>query len=156
MSRAFTKEDHEIPERDGRKRSVSGLPPGAVNYMTQNGADHFREELEALEGRGRTGNATKDGAAAKRISDLREMLEHATIVPHRADAPAEVLFGTTVTLRTPGGALERHCIVGVDETVLDPQAVSWCSPMAKALLGAEVGQRVELPDGTKVEIVAIA
>jgi hypothetical protein len=34
MSRAFIKEDVDPPERSGRKRSASGLPPGATNYIT--------------------------------------------------------------------------------------------------------------------------
>src|SRR5205814_5816772 len=37
MSRAFVKEDVDPPERSGRKRSASGLPPGATNYITARG-----------------------------------------------------------------------------------------------------------------------
>src|SRR4051794_10555261 len=32
MSRAFIREDVDPPERSGRLRSASGLPPGATNY----------------------------------------------------------------------------------------------------------------------------
>jgi hypothetical protein len=35
VSRAFIKEDVDLPERSGRKRSASGLPPGATNYITR-------------------------------------------------------------------------------------------------------------------------
>ena len=38
MGKAFTKEEKEIPERAVRRRPGSGLPPGAVNYMTADGA----------------------------------------------------------------------------------------------------------------------
>jgi hypothetical protein len=38
MSRAFVKEDVDLPERSGRKRSASGLPPGATNYISARGA----------------------------------------------------------------------------------------------------------------------
>jgi hypothetical protein len=48
MSRAFIKEDVDLPERSGRKRSASGLPPGATNYITARGAKHLREELQKL------------------------------------------------------------------------------------------------------------
>ena len=44
MSRAFVKEDVDLPERSGRKRSASGLPPGATNYITARGAKRLRDE----------------------------------------------------------------------------------------------------------------
>jgi hypothetical protein len=48
MSRAFVKEDVDPPERSGRKRSASGLPPGATNYITARGAKRLRDELQKL------------------------------------------------------------------------------------------------------------
>ncbi len=48
MSRAFVKEDVDLPERSGRKRSASGLPPGATNYITAHGVKRLRDELEKL------------------------------------------------------------------------------------------------------------
>ncbi len=48
MSRAFVKEDVDLPERSGRKRSASGLPPGATNYITARGAKRLRDELQKL------------------------------------------------------------------------------------------------------------
>jgi len=48
MSRAFIKEDADLPERSGRKRSASGLPPRATNYITADGAKRLREELQNL------------------------------------------------------------------------------------------------------------
>ena len=46
MSRAFVKEDVDPPEQSGRKRSASGLPPGATNYITARGEKRLREELQ--------------------------------------------------------------------------------------------------------------
>ena len=48
MSRAFIREDVDPPERSGRKRAPSGLPPGAVNYITALGAARLQEELTKL------------------------------------------------------------------------------------------------------------
>ena len=48
MSRAFIKEDVDPPERSGRKRSASGLPPGATNYITARGAKRLRDEVQKL------------------------------------------------------------------------------------------------------------
>ena len=48
MSRAFIKEDVDVYERPGQRRSQSGLPPGALNYMTPEGARRLRARLEKL------------------------------------------------------------------------------------------------------------
>jgi hypothetical protein len=48
MSRAFVKEDVDLPERSGRKRSASALPPGATNYITARGAKRLRDGLHKL------------------------------------------------------------------------------------------------------------
>jgi hypothetical protein len=48
MSRAFVKEDVDLPERSGRKRSASGLPSGATNYVTARGAKRLRDEVQKL------------------------------------------------------------------------------------------------------------
>jgi hypothetical protein len=50
MSRAFVKEDVDLPERSGRKRAASGLPPAATNYITARGAKRLRDELDKLHG----------------------------------------------------------------------------------------------------------
>lgn len=145
MSKAFTKEDDEIPEREGRARSSSGLPPGAVNYMTEEGAKRFRGELARAKG--------------QRATELRRLLDSATIVPAHETPPEEVLFGARVTVRNREGGLSTYRIVGVDETRLDPGWVSWVSPLARALIGMKAGNRVRLPEappGEEVEIVKIA
>ena len=118
MSKAFTKEDDETPERVGRKRSSSGLPPGAVNYLTARGADLFRGELADLRQRTKTGK--HDDKTLDRITQLKELLETATIVPTRAEAPDEVLFGTSVIVQTAGGATTLYRIVGIDEASPSP------------------------------------
>ena len=150
MSKAFTKEDDEIPERVGRVRPSSGLPPGAMNYMTAEGARRLRSELEGL--------LPKRNRHEDRIAELEQVLGSATIVPAHEEPSDEVLFGATVTVRAESGELARYRIVGVDETKLEPGWVSWVSPLAKALIGAQVGQRVSLGDptsGEEVEIVKI-
>ena len=150
MSKAFTKEDDEIPERVSRGRSSSGLPPGAVNYMTEEGADRLRRELEDLQ------KQTEREGVAQRIGKLRGALDSATVVPTREEPPEEMLFGTTVTVRDADGGVSRYRIVGVDETALESGWISWVSPLAKVFLGAQVGQQVQLPDAGKVEIIEIA
>jgi transcription elongation GreA/GreB family factor len=61
-----------------------------------------------------------------------------------------------VTLRDAGGQLETCRIVGVDELEFGDGAVSWISPLGKALLGAEVGERVRMEgDNRTMTIVKI-
>jgi transcription elongation factor GreB len=144
VSKAFTKEDDEIPERGGRARSSSGLPPGAVNYMTEEGAKRFRDELARAKG--------------QRAAELRRLLDSATIVPEQETPPKEVLFGVTVTVSKSDGDRATYRIVGVDETRLAADWVSWVSPLGRALIGAKLGSRVHLPDapaGEEVEVVEL-
>lgn len=70
-----------------------------------------------------------------------------------------VRFGATVTVREPDGGESSYRIVGVDETDLDRGWVSWLSPIAKALLNAEPGQRVrlKLPAGdVELEVTGVS
>jgi len=152
VSKAFTKEDDEIPERPARVRSSSGLPPGAVNYMTAKGERRLRNELEELLMPKR---ARKGGAAKERIAEFQRVLTSATIVPEPETPADEVLFGATVTVRGESGELARYRIVGADETKLAPGWVSWLSPLAKALIGARVGDRLRLAAPAPEEEVVI-
>jgi transcription elongation factor GreB len=136
MSRAFVKEDTDLPERSGRTRSASGLPPGALNYMTASGARRLRERLAKL----RAGIADNSAEIAR----LERILASVTIVETPAVWPDSVALGAKVTLRAADGQMETCRIVGVDELEFEDDAVSWISPLGKALLGAEVGERVRV------------
>jgi transcription elongation factor GreB len=136
MSRAFVKEDTDLPERSGRTKSASGLPPGALNYITASGARRLRQRLAKLQG----------GAAddSPEISRLERILASVTVIQTPAVSPTGVAFGAKVTVRAADGELETCRIVGVDEVEFEDRSVSWISPLGKALLGAEVGERVRV------------
>ncbi len=143
MSRAFIKEDVDLPERSGRKRSASGLPPGATNYMTARGAKRLRDELKKL----RAANATSE-----RVVELEQILASVHVVDP-PDAPSNsVTFGATVTVKDKKGRTETYTIVGVDELDFVPNAVSWISPFGKALLAADMGDWITLEDGRTAKI----
>ena len=90
MSRAFIKEDVDLPERSGRKRSASGLPPGATNYITARGAKRLRDELQKL----RAANTVSE-----RVTELEQILASVHVVDP-PDAPSNsVTFGATVTVK---------------------------------------------------------
>ena len=146
MSRAFIKEDVDPPERSGRKRSASGLPPGAINYITARGANRLRDELQKL----RASNA-----ADERVIELEQILASVHVVGPPDAASNSVAFGATVTVKDTEGLTETYTVVGVDELDLEPDAVSWISPMGKALLAADMGDSIRLADGRTAKIVKI-
>jgi transcription elongation GreA/GreB family factor len=146
MSRAFIKEDVDPPERSGRKRSASGLPPGATNYITARGAKRLRDELQRL----RAANA-----GSERVTELEQILASVHVV-HPADARSNsVAFGATVTVQDKKGATETFTVVGVDELDFRRNAVSWISPLGKALLNADMGHWITLQDGRSAKIVKV-
>ena len=146
MSRAFVKEDVDPPERSGRKRSASGLPPGATNYITARGAKRLRDQLQKL----RAANA-----GSERAIELKHILATAHIVDPPDPASNSVGFGATLTVKDEKGLTETYTIVGVDELDLEPDAVSWISPIGKALLAADMGGSLRLADGRTAKIVKI-
>ena len=132
MSKAFTKEEEEIPERAVRRRPKSGLPPGAVNYLTADGAARLRAELGRL------------AEGSEHAAELAGILASATVVNPPAEPPEGAVFGAWMELLAATGGVHRHRITGADETGHDPEAVNWVSPFGRKLLGSKVGDAVSL------------
>jgi transcription elongation factor GreB len=168
MSRAFVRESDE-PRLPELPPLVSPLPPGAKNLMTAGGLERLRAELARLveEERPPLAAAAANDMETKgklqvldqRIRYLEESARTAEIVPPPAPPEREVVrFGATVTVREPDGAESRYRIVGVDETDLAQNWVSWLTPIARALMNARLGQRVtfKAPRGVReLEVVGI-
>lgn len=167
MSRAFVRES-DVPQLPELPPLVSPLPPGAKNYLTPGGAQRLRDEIARLTDTRRPALAAapRDDFDAKRelqvidqrLRYLQESLRTAEVVAPPT-GPADVVhFGATVTVRENDGLEARYRIVGVDETDLDRNWLSWLSPVARALMNARRGQRVtfKAPRGPKeMEIVGI-
>ena len=124
----------------------SGLPPGAVNYITARGAARLQAELTKLRAAGDN---------AERIEELEQILGSIQIVEPPDTKSQSVTFGATVTVSDAEGKTETYTVVGVDELDFVPNAVSWISPFGKALLASELGDRVTLEDGRTARIVKI-
>jgi transcription elongation factor GreB len=166
MSKAFTREDDVAAEPILRPQLFT-LPPGAKNYLTAGGARRLQEELDRLTQVERPkAAALPDADEAKtqlqildqRIGHLNQSLHSAEIVSPPAEPQDVVRFGATVTVRNRAGDKSSYRIVGVDETDIDRNWVSWRSPIAGALLNARLGQRVKfrVPAGEEdLEIVSI-
>ncbi|MCB2109213.1 MAG: GreA/GreB family elongation factor, partial [Rhodobacteraceae bacterium] len=95
----------------------------------------------------------------RRLRYLAKRIEGATVVdPAQQKARDRVYFGARVTYLDAKGEERTVKIVGVDEADLDKGMVSWISPIARALMKAEVGDEVTVrtPDGGQdVEVVGI-
>jgi transcription elongation factor GreB len=136
--------------------------------MTAAGADRLRAELAQLvnEKRPPVAAATDDPDAKRqlamldqRIRQLEQSLQSAEIVSLSKGALDTVRFGATVTVRDASGEESTYRIVGVDETDFDRGWVSAQSPIARALLNAELGERVrfETPSGEEeLEIIGVS
>jgi transcription elongation factor GreB len=94
----------------------------------------------------------------RRIRYLSKSLDAAVVVDNSGRITPRVHFGATVTIRYETGTEREVTIVGVDELESGDARVSWRSPLARALLTAEVGDTVVLraPRGSeRLEIVAV-
>ena len=147
MSKALTKEDVDPPERSGRVRSASGLPPGAANYITVAGAQRLRDELARLR--------RAPAGEGQRIDELERILASITVVELPNESDKSVSFGARVTLQDASHQLTTYRILGVDELDFDADAVSWISPTGRTLLAAKVGDRVILGDAGPATIVKV-
>lgn len=167
MSKAFTKED-DLGELPTLPRLVSPLAPGTKNYITLGGFRALHRELADLQETRRPPLvllAQRDSDALselliveQRITYLQQSLSSAEVVAPPAESDGPVRFGATVKVRNQKGEETEYRIVGVDETNLDRNWISWQSPIARALLNAAVHQRVpfKFPSGeTELEIMQI-
>ncbi len=95
----------------------------------------------------------KQGFIEGRILDIEGKMAAAQIInPANLHAEGRIVFGTTVDLEEEAsGAKVTYQIVGDDEADLKQGLVSISSPIARALIGKEVGDVAEVraPGGVK-------
>lgn len=94
----------------------------------------------------------------KRLKFLRDRIEAAQVVDPKTLQSDKVVFGATVRIRDEDGQEKTYQIVGEDEIEPGQNKISWKSPMARALIGKQIGDEVEIrrPAGVlSAEIVAI-
>jgi transcription elongation factor GreA len=94
----------------------------------------------------------KQGLMEARITELTDILGRAQVVDPSTLAHARVSFGSTVQLTDQNTDEEvTYTIVGGTESNPSKGLISIQSPMARALIGKEEGDEVELvlPNGTK-------
>lgn len=183
MSKAFTKEtEAQADLEDDLDEELPALPAGAKNYITPAGLQKLRDEFRELQQVERpkivevvswaagNGDRSENGdylygkkrlrEIDRRLRFLMKRIESAEVVePRRQTNKDRIFFGARVTYRNGRGEEKSIRIVGIDEAQSDIGDISWVSPIARALMKAEIGEVVEVrtPKGVEsLEIVDIA
>ncbi len=142
--------------------------------MTLRGAELLRAELHRLKTVERPANSKAIGEARAhgdlaenaeyhaareragfiegRISEIEAKLANAQVIdPRLVDADGRCVFGATVDVEAKGGETATWQIVGEDEADIKKGRISISSPIARALIGKETGERVDVqtPGGIK-------
>ena len=145
MSRAFVKEDAQVDLELVPPRAP--LPEGMPNWVTHCGWRMLLDEREAWQVE-RDRRQAEDGvveALDERLDALSARIATARVVDTDV-RDGVVRFGATVAVADPSrlgaGETRRLTVVGVDEADPTTGRVAFVSPVARALLGARVGDEV--------------
>jgi transcription elongation factor GreB len=184
MNKAFVKEP-EGDEEDEELAGAPSLPAGTKNYMTPAGHAALRAEFEHLVKVERphlvqvvswaasNGDRSENGdyiygkkklrEIDRRLRYLTKRLDNAEVVDAARQANLDqVFFGASVTvmhLSADAAADVTYRIVGVDEADPAVGAISWISPLARALMKAREGDvvRFQSPAGPReMEVIEIS
>jgi transcription elongation factor GreB len=153
-----------------RKPTPDAPGPRLKNYITPSGLQRLKDEHRFLLLRERpavtqvvawaAGNGDRSENADyqyskkrlreidRRIRFLTKRIDAAEVVdpaaPRSGQAASRVFFGATVRYETSAGVERLVSIVGADEVDLDRNYISWVSPLARALMKKQSGDRVVL------------
>ena len=159
MSRGFVKEDDQeetpiIPPR-------AALPTNTINYVTPNGMQQLKAEREALE-QERGNLKTTDEQQRRRdlafingkMALLFERIASARIINPKEQPKNDIRFGAQVKLKMNGN-LQHFQIVGVDEADVTQKKIAFVAPIATAITGKKVGDKVDFKLGSEIRKIEI-
>ena len=153
MSKAFVKDADgifdELPDRP-----ISAHP----NFVTAEGLVAIEAALARLQDEYARVRASNDRSPA--LAALSRELRYWT--SRRASAqiidkpldPTKVEFGCSVTILRSDGRQQTYRIVGEDEADPSRGTISYVSPMARALVSKEVGEKVRVGK-SDIELITI-
>jgi transcription elongation factor GreB len=145
MSRAFVNEDAGNDRPDLPELPV---PPGP-NIVTPRGRAELHSriarrqaDLAALKARSDRLDKLPEAAAERDLRWLEARLKAAVVIDPATHDLREVAFGLCVTVADDSGQETTYEIVGEDEADATSHRIAPGSPLARALLGAQVGDVV--------------
>jgi transcription elongation factor GreB len=165
--------------RSGNRASAAdGAGQAPRNYMTPQGYARLKAELAQLWENERpelvktitwaasNGDRSENGdyiygkkrlrEIDRRIRYLSKRLDNAAVVdPSERGDTEQIFFGATVTYAGPDGVEQTVSIVGLDEVDPGRGRVSWISPIAKALLRKQAGDRIRLATPGGIEDIDV-
>ena len=178
MSKAFTRESDTEADDDDLEAGLPPLPAGARNYMTPEGHERLRSELQHLMTIERpqvvsvvswaasNGDRSENGdylygkkrlrESDRRIRFLTRRLERAEVVDAAKQPDRErIYFGARVTYLDGQGTERTVRIVGIDEADPLQGDISWVAPVARALIKAREGDEVLLRTPAGLETLEV-
>jgi len=165
MSRGFVRESDQEEPIVIPPRAI--LPDGVINYVTPNGHQELKNELQTLETElTNLGNENETDLRRSqtlihgKIKLLKERLASARTLNPEDQAQDEVRFGATVKFKNKSvNAVQTITIVGVDEADVSKGKIAFTTPIASALAGSKVDEIIDFKLGSetrKLEILAIS
>jgi transcription elongation factor GreA len=93
----------------------------------------------------------RQGQVEAQIAELEDKVSRAQIIDPRTLSGDRIIFGATVTLLDENDKAIRYQIVGQTEADANKGRISYSSPLARALIGKQVGDDIEVtvPSGEK-------
>jgi transcription elongation factor GreB len=151
VGKAFTRESDDESGAEQTQSLRPQLPPGTRNYITREGADRLKQRLndllemkQALAARSTEAGPTSEADQRKiesAIRKLQQTLDSVVVAEIPADQE-KVAFGATVVVRHGNGEEAAYHIVGVEEADSERGAITWLSPLARALLSRRAGDQL--------------
>lgn len=159
----------------------TGTGQTAPNYITPEGFQTLRSELKELltaerpkvvdtvHWAAKNGDRSENGdyiygrkrlrEIDRRVRFLTRRLEAAQVVnPSVHNGSDRIFFGATVLYAEADGSEHTVRIVGVDESSLHPNGISWVAPLARQLLQKHAGDVIQVrsPQGVReVEVLEV-
>lgn len=128
--------------RDERPRIVDAIEEArAHGDLSENAEYHAAKE--------------RQGQVEAQIGDLEGKIGRAQIIDPTTLSGNKVVFGATVTLLDENDKPVKYQIVGETEADAGKGRISYSSPIARALIGKEIGEEVEVtvPSGDKFYLI---
>jgi transcription elongation factor GreA len=97
----------------------------------------------------------RQGQVEAQIAELEDKVSRAQIIDPTTLSGDKIIFGATVTMLDENDKPVRYQIVGQTEADANKGRISYSSPLARALIGKQVGDEIEVtvPSGEKFYLV---